>query len=96
MVINFLNNEQSIMIDSDVIRKRSLAYAILLDTIRLFHNYDHLNTEPSEPYSINIDEASKTWWIDRKEFEREYGTITRDCWLHSSWEGEDWNFYFFF
>ena len=96
MVTNFNNNEQSIIIDSDIIRERSLAYAVLLDTIRLFYNYDYLNTEPDVPYSIDIDEASKTWGIWKDEFRDEFEAITKDCWLHSSWEGEDWKFYFFF
>lgn len=96
MVTNFINNEQSIIVDSNVIRKNSLAYAVLLDEIRLFYNYDHLNTNPLEPYCINIKEASTTWGITAEEFKSEYNKITKDCWLNKSREWEDWNFYFFF
>ena len=96
MATNFANGEESILIDSDIIRERWLAYAILLDYIRLFYNHDHLNTTPEEPYFINIDEISRVRWIWRKEFENEYDIITKDCWLHSSREWEDWKFYFFF
>lgn len=96
MVTNFANGEESILIDSDVIRERWLVYAILLDRIRLFHNYDHLNTEPAEPYCVDINEMSKIRGIKKEKFRSEYETITQDCNLHSSREGNDWNFYFFF
>lgn len=96
MVTNFANNEQSIVIDSDVVRWHSLSYAILLDRIRLFYNYDHLNTTPEEPYCINIDEMSDARWIEKENFKNEYEAIAIDCELHSSREWDDWNFYFFF
>lgn len=96
MATNFANGEEYILIDSDVIRERWLAYAILLDYIRLFHNHDHLNPTPEEPYFINIDEASRIRWIKKEEFKKEYDIITKDCWLYSSREWEDGKFYFFF
>lgn len=96
MTTKFVNNEEFIIIDSDVVREHSLAYAILLDRIRLFYNYDHLNTEPEDPYCIDIDEMSRIRWIEREKFEDEYEAITKDCELHSSREGNDWKFYFFF
>lgn len=96
MTTNFVNNEEFIIIESDIVRNHSLAYAILLDRIRLFHNYDHLNTDPTEPYCVDVNEMSKIWGIKKEKFENEYETITQDCNLYSSREGEDWNFYFFF